>query len=75
MIKDDQVKSFNEKGYLVIEILLPENILKELQKVTDDKVVIQIEQLEEVFNTHLSNLCLVNIILNGMEVSLSTGKK
>ena len=75
MIKDDQVKSFNEKGYLVIENLLPENILKELQKVTDDKVVIQIEQLEEVFNTHLSNLCLVNIILNGMEVSLSTGKK
>ena len=75
MIKDDQVKSFNEKGYLVIENLLPENILKELQKVTDDKVVIQMEQLEEVFNTHLSNLCLVNIILNGMEVSLSTGKK
>ena len=38
MIKDDQVKSFNEKGYLVIENLLPENILKELQKVTDDFV-------------------------------------
>ena len=38
MIKDGQVKSFNEKGYLVIENLLPENILKNLQKVTDDFV-------------------------------------
>ena len=38
MIKDDQVKSFNEKGYLVVENLLPENILKDLQKVTDDFV-------------------------------------
>ena len=38
MIKEDQVKSFNEKGYLVIENLLPENILKDLQKVTDDFV-------------------------------------
>jgi len=38
MIKEDQVKSFKEKGYLVIENLLPENILKELQKVTDDFV-------------------------------------
>ena len=38
MIKDDQVKSFNERGYLVIENLLPENILKELQKITDDFV-------------------------------------
>ena len=38
MIKDDQVKGFNEKGYLVIENLLPENILKNLQKVTDDFV-------------------------------------
>ena len=38
MIKEDQVKSFNEKGYLVIENLLPENILKNLQKVTDDFV-------------------------------------
>ncbi len=39
MIKEDQVKSFNEKGYLVIENLLPENILKNLQKVTDDFVL------------------------------------
>ncbi len=38
MIKDDQVNSFNEKGYLVVENLLPENILKDLQKVTDDFV-------------------------------------
>jgi len=38
MIKDDQVKSFNEKGYLVIENLLSENILKDLQKVTDEFV-------------------------------------
>ena len=38
MIKEDQVKSFKEKGYLVIENLLPENILKDLQKVTDDFV-------------------------------------
>ncbi len=38
MIKDDQVKSFNEKGYLVIENLLPENILKDLQKITEDFV-------------------------------------
>ena len=30
MIKEDQVKSFNEKGYLVIENLLPDNILKNL---------------------------------------------
>ena len=34
MIKEDQVKSFKEKGYLVIENLLPENILKDLQKIT-----------------------------------------
>jgi len=33
MIKDDQVKSFNERGYLVIENLLPENILKDLSNV------------------------------------------
>jgi len=38
MIKEDQVNSFNEKGYLVVENLLPENILKDLQKVTDDFV-------------------------------------
>ena len=38
MIKDDQVSSFNEKGYLVVENLLPENILKDLQKITDDFV-------------------------------------
>ena len=38
MIKEDQVKSFKEKGYLVIENLLPENILKDLQKVTEDFV-------------------------------------
>ena len=38
MIKEDQVKSFKEKGYLVVENLLPENILKDLQKVTDDFV-------------------------------------
>lgn len=38
MIKDDQVKSFNERGYLVIENLLPENILKDLQKITEDFV-------------------------------------
>ena len=38
MIKDDQVKSFNERGYLVIENLLPENILENLQIVTDDFV-------------------------------------
>ena len=38
MIKDDQVKSFKEKGYLVIENLLPENILKNLQKITEDFV-------------------------------------
>ena len=38
MSKDDQVNSFNEKGYLVVENLLPENILKDLQKVTDDFV-------------------------------------
>ena len=38
MIKEDQVKSFKKKGYLVIENLLPENILKDLQKVTDDFV-------------------------------------
>ena len=38
MIKDDQVKSFKEKGYLVIENLLPENILKDLQKITEDFV-------------------------------------
>ena len=38
MIKDDHVKSFNEKGYLVIENLLPENILKDLQKITEDFV-------------------------------------
>jgi ectoine hydroxylase-related dioxygenase (phytanoyl-CoA dioxygenase family) len=39
MIKEDQVKSFKEKGYLVIENLLPENILKDLQKITEDFVV------------------------------------
>ena len=38
MIKEDQVKSFKEKGYLVIENLLPENILKDLQKITEDFV-------------------------------------
>ena len=38
MIKEDQIKSFKEKGYLVIENLLPENILKDLQKITDDFV-------------------------------------
>ena len=38
MIKEDQVKSFKEKGYLVIENLLPENILENLQIVTDDFV-------------------------------------
>ena len=38
MIKEDQVKSFKEKGYLVIENLLPENILKDLQKFTEDFV-------------------------------------
>ena len=38
MIKDDQVNSFNEKGYLVVENLLPENILKDLQKITEDFV-------------------------------------
>ena len=34
----DRVKSFKEKGYLVIENLLPENILKDLQKITEDFV-------------------------------------
>ena len=38
MIKDDKVKSFKEKGYLVINNLLSENILKDLQKVTDEFV-------------------------------------
>ena len=38
MIKEDQVKSFNERGYLIIENLLPENILENLQIVTDDFV-------------------------------------
>ena len=38
MIKEDQVKSFKEKGYLVIENLLPENILKDLLKITEDFV-------------------------------------
>ena len=38
MIKEDQVKSFKEKGYLVIENLLPENVLKDLQKITEDFV-------------------------------------
>ena len=38
MVKEDQVKSFKEKGYLVIENLLPENILKDLQKITEDFV-------------------------------------
>ena len=38
MISKDQVKEYNEKGYLVLENFLPNKILYELQKTTDDFV-------------------------------------
>ncbi|SVB62426.1 uncharacterized protein METZ01_LOCUS215280, partial [marine metagenome] len=59
MIKDDQVKSFNERGYLVIENLLPENILENLQIVTDDfveksKTIIESDDIYDLSYVHTS---------------------
>ena len=39
MINLDQVKSYNDKGYLVVENAIPQDKLKELQRVTDEYVI------------------------------------
>ena len=38
MISENQIESYNEKGYLVVENVIPPNKLKELQDVTDEFV-------------------------------------
>ena len=38
MITDQEIKSYNEKGYLVVEGAIPPEKLRELQKVTDEFV-------------------------------------
>ena len=38
MLSEDQINSYNEKGYLVVEDAIPADKLKELQQVTDDFV-------------------------------------
>ena len=38
MITDEQINSYNNKGYLVVENAIPEEKLKQLQEVTDDFV-------------------------------------
>ena len=38
MINLDQIKSYNDKGYLVVENAIPQDKLKELQRVTDEYV-------------------------------------
>ena len=38
MLSQDQINSYNEKGYLVVENAIPEDKLKNLQHVTDDFV-------------------------------------
>ena len=38
MLSNDQINSYNEKGYLVVEGAIPADKLKELQQVTDDFV-------------------------------------
>ena len=38
MLSEDQINSYNEKGYLVVEGAIPADKLKELQQVTDDFV-------------------------------------
>ena len=38
MLSEDQINSYNEKGYLVVENAIPADKLKELQQVTDDFV-------------------------------------
>ena len=39
MINLDQIKSYNDKGYLVVENAIPQDKLKELQRVTDEYVI------------------------------------
>ena len=38
MLTTEQINSYNEKGYLVVENAIPVDKLKELQQVTDDFV-------------------------------------
>ncbi len=38
MLSTEQINSYNEKGYLVVENAIPVDKLKELQQVTDDFV-------------------------------------
>jgi ectoine hydroxylase-related dioxygenase (phytanoyl-CoA dioxygenase family) len=60
MINKEQVNQFNEKGYLVLENLLPNETLYELQKTTDDfveksKQITESDYIFDLSDTHTSN--------------------
>ena len=52
MITKDQVNSYNEKGYLIIENAIPSDKLKELQKVTNEfvKKSRDVKENDEIFD-------------------------
>ena len=57
MITDEQVKSYNEKGYLIIENALPTEKLKKLQDITDEFVeksrgIVKNDEIYDISNDH-----------------------
>ena len=62
MITEQQIKSYKEKGYLIIKNIIPVTTIKDLQKITDDFV-------KNIYKVYESNIfkgepCLEARIVN-----------